>query len=138
MSQNVTLMSCFLQVYHLCNRHGGGMAFECPRGTRFQQRTMVCDHEHLVQCHNSEQYFHSNLRIGQANLNFIDDRRKSSKFFKILVLTSFPKCLQSFLGVYSLDALIKGFPLLCSQLSSYLPNLLFSPPIKLLEIVIYT
>eukprot|EP00093_Oithona_nana_P012155 12155.XXX_485606_493248_1 [CDS] Oithona nana genome sequencing. len=67
------------EVYHLCNRHGGGMAFECPRGTRFQQRTMVCDHEHLVQCHNSEQYFHSNLRIGQANLNFIDDRRKSSK-----------------------------------------------------------
>ena len=65
------------QVYHLCNRHGGGMAFECPRGTRFQQRTMVCDHEHLVECHNSEQYFHSNLRIGQANLNFIDDRRKS-------------------------------------------------------------
>lgn len=64
------------------------MAFECPRGTRFQQRTMVCDHEHLVQCHNSEQYFHSNLRIGQANLNFIDDRRKSKFHFPPLQSSS--------------------------------------------------
>lgn len=71
----------FFQVYHLCNRHGGGMAFECPRGTRFQQRTMVCDHQHLVECHNSAKYFHSNLRIGQANLNFIDD--KTRKYIEI-------------------------------------------------------
>ena len=54
------------------------MAFECPRGTRFQQRTMVCDHEHLVECHQSAKYFHSNLRIGQANVNFIDDKQRSS------------------------------------------------------------
>ena len=71
-------ISIALQVYHLCNRHGGGMAFECPQGTRFQQRTMVCDHEHLVECHQSAKYFHSNLRIGQANLNFIDDKKRSS------------------------------------------------------------
>ena len=68
------------QVYHLCNRHGGGMAFECPAGTRFQQRTMVCDHKHLVECQNSEKYFHSNLRIGQANLNFIDDNHRKSTY----------------------------------------------------------
>ena len=54
------------------------MAFECPRGTRFQQRTMVCDHEHLVECHQSAKYFHSNLRIGQANVNFIDDKQRLS------------------------------------------------------------
>merc|ERR1712008_259785 len=73
-------MNLGCEVYHLCNRHGGGMAFECPRGTRFQQRTMVCDHEHLVECHQSAKYFHSNLRIGQANVNFIDDKQRSSSF----------------------------------------------------------
>jgi hypothetical protein len=61
------------QVYHLCNRHGGGMAFECPGGTRFQQRTMVCDHYNQVKCEQSAKFYHSNLRIGQKHLNFIDD-----------------------------------------------------------------
>lgn len=58
------------------------MAFECPGGTRFQQRTMVCDHQHLVDCFDSEQYFHSNLRIGQPDVNFIDDK-SSFTFFTI-------------------------------------------------------
>ena len=61
------------------------MAFECPRGTRFQQRTMVCDHEHLVECHQSAKYFHSNLRIGQANVNFIDDKQRSSSKYGYLL-----------------------------------------------------
>lgn len=62
-----------LQIYHLCNRHGTGMAFECPGGTRFQQRTMVCDHWNQVKCSLSDQYYAANLRIGQKHLNFIDD-----------------------------------------------------------------
>ena len=65
------------------------MAFECPAGTRFQQRTMVCDHEHLVECQNSEKYFHSNLRIGQANLNFIDDNHRKSTYSQLKKISQF-------------------------------------------------
>ncbi len=61
------------QVYHLCNRHGGGMAFECPVGTRFQQRTMVCDHAHGVDCKTSDRFYEANQRIGQKDRKFIDD-----------------------------------------------------------------
>ena len=49
------------------------MAFECPQGTRFQQRTMVCDHWHMVNCESSSQFYDANLRIGQRNLRLIDD-----------------------------------------------------------------
>ena len=64
-----------VQVYHLCNRHGGGMEFSCPRGTRFQQRTMVCSHKRNVDCQESELFYDTNLRIGQQ-VNLIDDREK--------------------------------------------------------------
>ena len=30
------------QVYHMCNSRGGGRAFLCPEGTRFNQKTLVC------------------------------------------------------------------------------------------------
>ncbi len=62
----------FLQAYHLCTRHGGGMTFQCPEKTVFQQRTMVCNHEHMVNCSLSEKYYDTNLRIGQ-HVNLIDD-----------------------------------------------------------------
>ena len=64
------------QVYHLCTRHGGGMTFQCPEKTVFQQRTMVCNHEHMVNCSLSEKYYDTNLRIGQQNANLIDDGNK--------------------------------------------------------------
>ncbi len=48
------------------------MAFECPLGTRFQQRTMVCDHQYMVDCRSSHRYYDTNLRIGQRNLKLID------------------------------------------------------------------
>ena len=60
------------QAYHLCTRHGGGMTFQCPEKTMFQQRTMVCNHEHMVNCSLSEKYYDTNLRIGQ-HVNLIDD-----------------------------------------------------------------
>ena len=61
------------QVYHLCNRNGGGITFECPEGTRFQQRTMVCDHSYSVNCSDAYKFFDGNLRIGHRNVNLLDD-----------------------------------------------------------------
>ena len=49
------------------------MACECPEGTRFQQRTMVCDHWYMVNCEISDRFYDTNLRIGQRNLRLIDD-----------------------------------------------------------------
>ena len=49
------------------------MTFQCPEKTVFQQRTMVCNHEHMVNCSLSEKYYDTNLRIGQQNANLIDD-----------------------------------------------------------------
>ena len=49
------------------------MVFQCPGGTKFQQRTMVCDHWNHVKCQLSDQYYAANLRIGQKHMNFIDD-----------------------------------------------------------------
>jgi Chitin binding Peritrophin-A domain len=57
----------------LCNRNGGGITFECPEGTRFQQRTMVCDHEYSVNCSDAFKYYDANLRIGHRNVNLLDD-----------------------------------------------------------------
>ena len=48
------------------------MVFQCPEKTLFQQRTMVCDHERMVNCSVSEKYYDTNLRIGQ-HVNLIDD-----------------------------------------------------------------
>ena len=52
------------------------MTFQCPEKTVFQQRTMVCNHEHMVNCSLSEKYYDTNLRIGQQNANLIDDGNK--------------------------------------------------------------
>ena len=55
------------------------MAFHCPEGTRFQQRSMVCDHWNSVNCKQSEKFYSANLRIGQRNLKLIDDIDTNSK-----------------------------------------------------------
>ena len=67
------ILTIALQVYHLCNRNGGGITFECPEGTRFQQRTMVCDHSYSVNCSDSFKFYDANLRIGHRNVNLLDD-----------------------------------------------------------------
>jgi len=73
-----SLSSSFLfpaQVYHLCNSRGGGIAFECPGGTRFKQDNMVCAHWAQVDCQASENFYHMNERIGQRDLKLIDGER---------------------------------------------------------------
>ena len=49
-----------------------GMMFSCPQGTKFQQRTLVCDHAYAVNCDESQKFFKNNERIGKKNINFID------------------------------------------------------------------
>ncbi len=64
------------------------MAFECPTGTRFQQRTMVCDHYNQVKCHLSADYYHANLRIGQKDLKFIDDGNQVTSHYRQITTIS--------------------------------------------------
>lgn len=45
----------------MCTARGGGQAFLCPEGTRFNQRTLVCDHQFRVSCSESSNFFHRNL-----------------------------------------------------------------------------
>ena len=57
-----------LQVYHMCNSRGGGRGFLCPQGTKFAQRTMVCDFEKKVKCNDASNFFHRNVIIHEASL----------------------------------------------------------------------
>ena len=62
------LNSYFLQVYHMCNARGGGRGFLCPMGTKFHQKTMVCDFAKRVKCEQSSNFFHRNVIIHEASL----------------------------------------------------------------------
>ena len=58
-----------MQVYRMCMSRGtGGQAFLCPEGTKFNQRTLVCDHAAKVKCHQASSFFHRNLVIHEASL----------------------------------------------------------------------
>ncbi|TRY77082.1 hypothetical protein TCAL_02705 [Tigriopus californicus] len=81
-------MSLSCEVYHLCSRHGVGLAFNCPRGTRFQQRTMVCDHWFMVNCENSASFYDGNLRIGQPGVNFLDDDDPNVPVMQLMIKES--------------------------------------------------
>ena len=52
----------------MCNSRGGGRGFLCPQGTKFAQRTMVCDFEKKVKCNDASDFFHRNLIIHEASL----------------------------------------------------------------------
>ena len=67
------------------------MAFECPRGTRFEQRTMTCHHYYNVKCESSADFYHMNLRIGQRNLKLIDGRllNQAKLIIKLLYIKRF-------------------------------------------------
>ena len=56
-----------------------GMMFSCPPGTKFQQRTLVCDHAYAVHCDEGQKYFKNNERIGKKNIHFIDQEVEDEK-----------------------------------------------------------
>ena len=67
------IMTIIFQKYHMCTARGSGLLFSCPEGTRFQQRTMVCSHWHMVQCRDSDKHWHLNLRIGHRGQRLIEE-----------------------------------------------------------------
>ena len=52
----------------MCNARGGGRGFLCPQGTKFSQKTMVCDFAKRVKCEQSSNFFHRNVIIHEASL----------------------------------------------------------------------
>lgn len=52
----------------MCNARGGGRGFLCPQGTKFNQKTMVCDFAARVKCDQSSNFFHRNVIIHEASL----------------------------------------------------------------------
>ena len=52
----------------MCNARGGGRGFLCPMGTKFHQKTMVCDFAKRVKCEQSSNFFHRNVIIHEASL----------------------------------------------------------------------
>jgi len=51
----------------MCQGRGGGRPFLCPEGTKFNQRTFVCDHAARVKCSDASNFFHRNLIIHQES-----------------------------------------------------------------------
>ena len=63
----------------MCNSRGGGRGFLCPQGTRFNQRTMVCDFAKKVKCNDASDFFHRNVIIHQASLAATKPRNRPPK-----------------------------------------------------------
>ncbi|XP_023329494.1 uncharacterized protein LOC111702146 isoform X2 [Eurytemora carolleeae] len=59
--------------YFMCTKESTqGLRFACSPGTRFQQKSLVCDHAYSVKCEESEKYFFLNKRIGFPHINLHD------------------------------------------------------------------
>ena len=52
----------------MCQGRGGGRPFLCPEGTRFNQRTFVCDHAAKVKCDEAANFFHRNVIVHEASI----------------------------------------------------------------------
>jgi hypothetical protein len=65
----------------MCTDRGGRRAFFCPEATRFNQRTLVCDHEKKVHCAEAAEFFHRNVVLHQEALRATDrqHRKKGEK-----------------------------------------------------------
>ncbi len=64
------------------------MSFECPEGTRFEQRTMVCHHWEDVadqRCRQSHLFYSANLRIGRSGAKLIEDGEEAGKEKEYLI-----------------------------------------------------
>ena len=63
----------------MCTARGGGQAFLCPEGTRFNQRTLVCDHHFRVSCSESSNFFHRNLIMHEESMAVTKKAKDRSK-----------------------------------------------------------
>ena len=72
----------------MCTARGGGQAFLCPEGTRFNQRTLVCDHQFRVSCAESSNFFHRNLIMHEESMAATKKAKTQNKGERCVV-----KCL---------------------------------------------
>merc|ERR1711872_171148 len=74
-------MSSSCSSYLLCLGYSlsRGMIFSCPQGTKFQQRTLVCDHAHSVNCPDSSKYFENNTKIWKKKKIDLEKKGKTEK-----------------------------------------------------------
>ena len=77
-----------LQVYRMCTARGGGQAFLCPEGTRFNQRTLVCDHKFRVKCSDSSNFFHRNLIMHEESMRATKLARNRNKGIYRLIIAN--------------------------------------------------
>merc|ERR1719477_281245 len=56
-----------------------GMKFSCPKGTKFQQKTLVCDHAYSVHCQDSYKYFRNNINIWETNTIVLNEEFDTKK-----------------------------------------------------------
>ncbi|KAF2347553.1 Chitin binding domain [Trinorchestia longiramus] len=66
------------QAYHMCDTLGKQYSYLCPNMTVFNQRFMVCDHWHYVNCSNSDQYYDRNARMAGGGKKTHTPGRRSS------------------------------------------------------------
>ena len=87
----------------MCNARGGGRGFLCPQGTKFSQKTMVCDFAKRVKCEQSSNFFHRNVIIHEASLAATkpsNNLRMKGFSLKSISRILVPK--QSFILIYSI------------------------------------
>jgi len=67
--------------YLLCmdSSRSMGMKFSCPKGTKFQQKTLVCDHAYSVHCQDSYKYFRNNINIWETNTIVLNEEFDTKK-----------------------------------------------------------
>jgi hypothetical protein len=102
----------------MCQGRGGGRPFLCPEGTRFNQRTFVCDHAYRVKCSEASNFFHRNVivheesvkstpRSGNSNLRGSKLHWNVDIVMAVLDISSLPLCLplslSHFLSLYFLS-----------------------------------
>ena len=49
------------QVFHMCQSNGHVSSFKCPKGTRFDQRMLVCNWAVRVNCEDSADFFNRDI-----------------------------------------------------------------------------
>ena len=62
----------------MCQGRGGGRPFLCPEGTKFNQRTFVCDHAKRVKCSEASNFFHRNVIVHEASIKAIPKSKSTS------------------------------------------------------------
>ena len=78
----------------MCQGRGGGRPFLCPEGTKFNQRTFVCDHAAKVKCDEAANFFHRNVIVHEASIKATPKSAAGSAFNSESVQPSFQRTIR--------------------------------------------